>query len=225
MNIDPFLIVSFVGASEDQVVFDDDSGGGTIGFNAKVTYLAPHSGTYIVAVSDTPGAAIGSYYLSVSEAPDGAEPTMIVPESTIAEATTYVLRQFIVEEGKFELRMGSTAYWGYEAQQRIPTIPDLIEIVMGPIKVGDTVSFSRCYQSGARSTQAHHMTIERLGIDFNLDDGRWGSELPGGHVGVLDDPANNCEFTFTEPGEYLITDSLHPDGHGVAKFTVDPIEN
>ena len=103
MTSDPFLIVSFVGASEDQVVFDDDSGGGTIGFNAKVTYLAPHSGTYIAAVSDTPGAAIGSYYLSVSEAPDGAEPTMIVPESTIAEATTYVLRQFIVEEGKFEL--------------------------------------------------------------------------------------------------------------------------
>ena len=135
--------------------------------------------------------------------------------------TTYVLGDFVVEDGKFELRMGATAYWGYDAEQRIPTIPGLIEIVFGPIQVGETVSFARCRQSGSRSTKTHHLTVEKLGIDYNLDDGRFGADPPGGAVGDADDPNNNCEFTFDAPGEYLIDDSTDPGRHGVAKFVVE----
>lgn len=82
---------------------------------------------------------------------------------------------------------------------------------MGPIQVGDTISFAMCRQSGSRSTRAHHMTIEALDIDYNLYDGP---------VGRLLDPANNCEFTFDAPGEYIIDDDLHRGAHGVAKFVV-----
>ncbi len=135
-----------------------------------------------------------------------------------SHGTTYTFADFVVEDGKFELRMGATAYFGYDAEQRIPTIPGLIEIVMGPMQVGDTISFARCRQSGSRSTKAHHMTIEALGIDHNLD-GTYGTG--GASVGDSDDTSNNCEFTFTEPGTFIIDDSTDPGEHGVAKFIVE----
>ena len=137
------------------------------------------------------------------------------------EPMTYNLDEFWVDDRKFGIRMGETAYWAYEAQQRWTTIPGLIEIVMGPIHVGDTISFATCYQFGILSTRAHHMTVEKLGIDHNLDDGRWGSDPPGGAVGDPDDPTNNCEFTFDAPGDYLIEDSTDPGAKGVAKFVVE----
>ena len=133
-----------------------------------------------------------------------------------SHGTTYVMGDFVLEDGKFELRMGSTAYFGYEAEQRIPTIPGLIEIVMGPMQVGDTISFARCRQSGSRSTKPHRMTIEALGIDHILS-----ADEGGGAVGDSDDPNNNCEFTFTEPGTFIIDDSTDPGEHGVAKFIVE----
>ena len=121
------------------------------------------------------------------------------------------------EVGNFELRMGATPHWGYEAFQRILTeAGGVTEIVMGPIPLGGSVVFDRCRQSGSRSSKTHHMTIERLGIDFNLD-----PAAGGGAVGVGGDPNDNCVIgPFLEPGEYFIDDSTDPGEHGVAKFVV-----
>ena len=142
------------------------------------------------------------------------------PEPQLAQESdgTYVLRDFVVEDGKFELRMGETAYWGYGADERPITVHGLVEIVIGPIQVGETVIFSSCRQSGDRSTKAHHMTVEGIGVDHNLDD-VYGTG--GAVVGDSGDPANNCEFTFDAPGEYVIDDSTDPGEHGVAKFIVE----
>ncbi len=151
--------------------------------------------------------------------PAAATPTP-EPEPVLRDETdgTYVLADFVVEDGKFELRMGKTAYWGYEADQRPWTVRGLVEIVIGPIHVGETVSFSSCRQSDGRSTEAHHMTVEGVGVDHNLD-GTYGTG--GATVGDSNDPANNCEFTFDAPGEYIIDDSTDPGEHGVAKFIVE----
>ena len=133
-----------------------------------------------------------------------------------SHGTTYTFGDFVLEDDKFELRMGATAYFGYDAEQRIPTIPGLIEIVFGPIQVGDTLSFARCRQSGSRSTKEHRLTIDALGLDHNLY-----GDTGGGAIGDSDDTSNNCEFTFDAPGEYLIYDSTDPDGHGVARIIVE----
>ena len=154
-----------------------------------------------------PFAAPGEYLIYDSTDPDahGVAKIIVVPR-------TYLLDQFVVEDGKFEMRMGARAYWGYEAEQRIPTIPGLIEIVMGPIKVGEAVVFDRCRQSASRSTKPHHITIDALGIDYDLSSGA---------VGVRFAPTDNCVFgPFAVPGEYLIYDSTDPDAHGVAKIIV-----
>ncbi len=87
------------------------------------------------------------------------------------------------------------------------------------LQTGDTIRFEQVRQS-ADSTVAHFFTVEssgfdaeELGIDFNLDDGRFGSDPPGG-------PLDGYEITFTAAGQYIITDSAHPRGHGSAKFVV-----
>ena len=151
--------------------------------------------------------------------PATATPTP-TPEPRLAQEAdgTYVLRDFVVEDGSFELRMGDTANWGYGAGERPFTVHGLVEIVIGPIKVGETVIFSSCRQSGDRSTKAHHMTVEGIGVDHNLDDA-YGTG--GAAVGDSGDPASNCEFTFDAPGEYIIDDSTDPGEHGVAKFVVE----
>ena len=71
-NIDPFVAVDFPGATEDQVLGDDDSGGGLFGTNAKLTYRASHTGTYYIIVNDAITTGFGGYILTVAEAPPGA---------------------------------------------------------------------------------------------------------------------------------------------------------
>ena len=74
MNIDPFLYVDFQGSRIADLVSDDDSGGGTLGTNARITYQAPHTGSYQIVVSDAFVSSVGGYFLTVSVAPEGATP-------------------------------------------------------------------------------------------------------------------------------------------------------
>ena len=70
--IDPLLFVDFVGATEEQVATDDDSGGGLFGLNAKLVYRAHHTGSYLIAVHDATLSAVGGYILTVAQAPPRA---------------------------------------------------------------------------------------------------------------------------------------------------------
>lgn len=70
--INPFLAVRYIGATDLQVIIDDDSGGGVFGLNSKITYRAPHTGTYFIGVLDAEQASVGGYLLTVAEASAGA---------------------------------------------------------------------------------------------------------------------------------------------------------
>ncbi len=63
--IDPYLDVDFLEAFQDEVVSDDDSGGGIFGINAALTYEAPQTGDYFLVVSGAYDAYSGGYYISV----------------------------------------------------------------------------------------------------------------------------------------------------------------
>ena len=77
MNIDGVVAVDFLGAAEEQLVTDDDSGGGIFGINAKLIYRAPHTGSFFIVVNDADFAEIGGYFLRVTNAPPGAIPAVI----------------------------------------------------------------------------------------------------------------------------------------------------
>ena len=117
----------------------------------------------------------------------------------------YVLDNWVVEDGNFELRMGPEPYWGYEAESR-PTSTVGDGIIM-TANVGDTLQFARLRQSGSRSTKPHNFTIEGLGIDIALADGN----VEPFEIGPL-----------TTEGTFVIDDSTDPGEHGKAVLIVGP---
>ncbi len=116
----------------------------------------------------------------------------------------YVLDNWVVEDGKFELRMGPEPYWGYDAESR-PTSTTGDGITM-TANVGDTLQFARLRQSGSRSTRPHNFTIEGLGIDIPLADAA----------------VEPFEIVLTIEGTFTIDDSTDPGEHGKAVLIVGP---
>lgn len=76
MLIDPQVELSCLGCAEVFRSFDDDSGGGLFGVNARLIYRAPETATYLLRVSPFQGGEVnvGGYFLAVDEAPAGAVP-------------------------------------------------------------------------------------------------------------------------------------------------------
>ena len=63
---DVVLIVDYLGATQEQIVQDDDGGGGLFGLDSRIVYRAPHSGSYFVVVRDASRSAPGGYIISVN---------------------------------------------------------------------------------------------------------------------------------------------------------------
>ena len=151
---------------------------------------------------------VGEFVINDSSDPDGhGKALLVVTEATGgaggAGATTYAVDTWVVEDGRFQLRMGPQPYWGYEADAR-PYADEVGGIVM-TVKVGDTIIFETLRQSGSRSTVPHFFTIEAMGIDIALADGN----------------IEPFELTFDTAGEFIIDDSSDPGSHGDAKIVVE----
>lgn len=122
----------------------------------------------------------------------------------IGGPVVYVLDNWVVEDGNFELRMGAEAYWGYGAEAR-PNSTTGDGIIM-TANVDDTLQFARLRQSGSRSTKPHNFAIEGLGIDIPLADGA----------------VEPFEIVLTIEGTFTIDDSTDPGEHGKAVLIVGP---
>ena len=70
---DIILTVDFLGATGEQIVQDDDSGGGLFGLDSRIVYRAPHSGNYFVVVRDASRSAPGGYIISVNSSDSEAD--------------------------------------------------------------------------------------------------------------------------------------------------------
>ena len=114
-----------------------------------------------------------------------------------------------------------------------------------PLQAGDTIRFEQVRQA-AGTTKAHHFTVEALGIDIDLNDGRFEADTsacvpdPGPPGDAADDvdaagpgllsppvdpispsgPVDLYEITFPDPGRFAITDCTDPRAHGRAAFIV-----
>ena len=110
-----------------------------------------------------------------------------------------------MEDGKYELRMGANAYWGYTAEERINSIVG--DGIVMTIKLGDTIKFSRFRSSSSRSTDDHTVTNADLGIDVTL--------APG-------DDKGPTEWTPDKVGTFVLDCTPHPGGHGKFTIIVEP---
>ena len=101
--IDPILIIARPGDREEQLVFDDDSGGGIFGLDAEITFVAPDPGTYLLIIDDARSNGVGGYTIQIDEPYPGA-PTPTAPEPTPAPANTDAGPMFL-----YETVLGSSA--------------------------------------------------------------------------------------------------------------------
>ena len=126
------------------------------------------------------------------------------PPPLFAGPVIYEADSLVLEDGIFELRMGSEGYWGYAPGDRASTRGG--EEIVITAKVGDTLSFGLLRQSGSRSTKPHSLTIEGLGIDIPLADAN----------------VSPFEIELEREGTFLVDDSSDPGEHGVFKIVVGP---
>ncbi len=64
INFDPIVGIALDGAF--LLAFDDDSGGGLLGLNARLTFTPDKAGTYLIVVNDAQAFEAGGYFLSMS---------------------------------------------------------------------------------------------------------------------------------------------------------------
>ena len=86
-TIDSFVFVDFPGDPSAETAFDDNSGEGLFGENARLTYRASHTGEHLIIVSDAPLSVVGGYVLTVTQAAEGALPVSPTPTPTPTPAT------------------------------------------------------------------------------------------------------------------------------------------
>lgn len=86
--IDPMIfIVPDRDFLDDELIADDDSGGGLFGVNAELTYKAPETGRYIVVVASAADSLMGGYILSAAVPYEGAPTPMSPPPTPTPVAT------------------------------------------------------------------------------------------------------------------------------------------
>ena len=97
LNVDTVLYVDFPYSRINQVVSDNDSGGGLFGTNSELVYRALQSGEYYIIVLKAAEDSFGGYYLSVKPASDGEETVEVPPSPEVVDST---FGKMIVYEGQ-----------------------------------------------------------------------------------------------------------------------------
>ena len=105
LNVDTLIYVDFPKSRNNQIVSDDDSGGGLFGTNSELVYRAPHTGEYFVVVTDSTGNTNGGYYLSVEAARGGTETVDVPPSPMIVDSPFGAMMVFDDPLGYFSLQV------------------------------------------------------------------------------------------------------------------------
>ncbi|MFZ0548102.1 MAG: serine protease [Candidatus Promineifilaceae bacterium] len=107
---DPFIEVTYPGATIDDVISDDDSGGGIFDLSPELTYLAPHDGRYRIIVEDIGYGGQGGYVLTVEKPYEGA-PTPVPPKPTPVPIDSPFGPMHLYESDDYPFTMQYPASW------------------------------------------------------------------------------------------------------------------
>ena len=151
--------------------------------NLGIELVFEEPGTYRLYDSSDPDHTKGNFFIVVNPAPTGPLPT------------TYILDEIRVRDDVWELRMGDTALWGYEAEQRVRT--DEVGDIRVFLNAGDKIVFPDGLTGSSGNAATYFVTIDEIGLD---------AEVPAGA-----DTNLGIELLFEEPGVYRLYDSSDPD--------------
>lgn len=146
-SIDPLVYVDFLGAMEEEVASDDNSGGGLFGLDAQLTYRAPHDGSYFIVVQVATGSDVGGYLLTVAEASPGATP--VEPRPAPASIVSPYGPMTLYESAQYPFAIQYPAEWTEQPPQ---------------VEVGETARFiSESEQGGALVITEEDMLAQGFG--------------------------------------------------------------
>ena len=83
--VDTFLTIDYVGAVDEQIIIDDDSGGGLFGLDSMIIYRASHTGSYFLVVEAANLYAPGGYVITMDSAGPDATTTSMTRASLFGE--------------------------------------------------------------------------------------------------------------------------------------------
>ena len=108
--VDTIIYVDFPDSRINQVVSDDDSGGGLFGTNSELVYRAPTTGEHLIAVTEAAGDVYaGGYYLSVETARQGTETVYVPPSPEVVESP--VGSMVVLEDPSGRIRIEVPQEW------------------------------------------------------------------------------------------------------------------
>jgi hypothetical protein len=130
---------------------------------------------------------------------DSSDPTnakgnfFIYVKDATALPSTYILDEIRVRDDAFELRLGTSAVWGYEAEARVRSDEGGIRVVLN---AGDKIVLPDGITAGGSNETTSFFSVDVLGLDV---------ELPPGT-----DSNPGIELVFDEAGVYPVYDSSDP---------------
>ena len=156
LNVDTFLAIDFPGSRDNQIVEDDDSGGGLYEVNAELVYLAPKSGEYYIAVSDPTTSRSGGYYLSVEQARAGTETVVVPPSPQMVESRFGEMLVYESLNSGFSIQLpaawvegelADVTYYAYSPERGVFFIleEDVLSLGLGAISLTDYADIVESY--------------------------------------------------------------------------------
>ncbi len=104
-NVDTLIYVDFPRSRNNQLVSDDDGGGGLFGTNSELVYRAPHTGEFLIAVTDAESTYLGGYFLSVERAREGTETVTVPPSPQMVDSQFGTMMVFEDPLGYFSIQV------------------------------------------------------------------------------------------------------------------------
>ncbi len=245
--LDMYLTIDFIGAEDQEVVVDDNSGLGFFGADAKVVFEAPFTGSYFVVVQDPDGYAPGGYLLSMESAAS-TEPlttttwasTFEDPEdSSTTSLSVFGLNELVsafsslpdsfeeVDPSELDLSIEALGFDQLFSELAVFLSADPFEMIMaasGPLTSADRVFFDLSMSSTGidEFMEGFLYGLEAQAITFELHDS---ALLDSTNVG---DASFGAVVDFTSDGVRLVVEMImfRRDDVGAVVYTYhEPREN
>ncbi|MCY4581802.1 MAG: hypothetical protein OXE50_03230, partial [Chloroflexi bacterium] len=142
----------------------------------------PEPGVFRLYDSTDPDHTKGNFFIIVAVPPTG-------------QPATFTLDELRIRDDVWELRMGATAHWGYDVEQRVRT--DEVGDIRVAINAGDKIVLPDGLTGSSGNAATYNVTIDEIGLDVAV--------APG------EDSSPGIELEFPEPGVFRLYDSTDPD--------------
>ena len=105
LNVDTVVYIDFPRSRDNQLVSDDDSGGGLFGTDSELVYRAPATGEYFIVIVDATGESLGGYYLMIQTAREGTETVTVPPSPQLVDSAFGTMMVFEDAPGYFSIHV------------------------------------------------------------------------------------------------------------------------